>query len=313
MAIKHAFASGKSDGGDATLVRPSNWNADHVIDSQIGLPLVVTPTMPAADTVALFGRKVAGRMLPAYIGPSGLDSVVQSYLARNKIGWIQPNGNATTISSVGLVATATGTATTANVATTNQHTWMRRLDYLVTTAATTAVAGFRSSAAQFGRGNAAGVGGFTMVCRFGPATGVATSTNRCFVGMMNSTAAPTDVNPSTLVNMFGFGWDAADTNIQFFNNDASGTATKTDLGATFPRPTSDRANVYEVALFCAPNGSTIGYQFTNLSTGDTVSGSVTTDIPGTTTLLAPKGYMSVGGTSSVIGIALMSLYVESDS
>lgn len=29
MAIKHAFVSGKSDGGDATLVRPSNWNADH--------------------------------------------------------------------------------------------------------------------------------------------------------------------------------------------------------------------------------------------------------------------------------------------
>jgi hypothetical protein len=28
--IKHAFTSGKSDGGDATLVRPSNWNADHV-------------------------------------------------------------------------------------------------------------------------------------------------------------------------------------------------------------------------------------------------------------------------------------------
>ena len=29
MAIKHAFTSEKSDGGDATLVRPSNWNADH--------------------------------------------------------------------------------------------------------------------------------------------------------------------------------------------------------------------------------------------------------------------------------------------
>ena len=28
--ITHAFVSGKSDGGDATLVRPSNWNAAHV-------------------------------------------------------------------------------------------------------------------------------------------------------------------------------------------------------------------------------------------------------------------------------------------
>lgn len=31
MSITHAFTSAKSDGGDATLVRPSNWNADHVL------------------------------------------------------------------------------------------------------------------------------------------------------------------------------------------------------------------------------------------------------------------------------------------
>lgn len=30
MGVKHAFTSAKSDGGDTTLVRPSNWNADHV-------------------------------------------------------------------------------------------------------------------------------------------------------------------------------------------------------------------------------------------------------------------------------------------
>lgn len=29
MPIKHAFVSAKSDGADTTLVRPSNWNADH--------------------------------------------------------------------------------------------------------------------------------------------------------------------------------------------------------------------------------------------------------------------------------------------
>ena len=29
MAIKHAFTSAKEDGADATLVRPSDWNAEH--------------------------------------------------------------------------------------------------------------------------------------------------------------------------------------------------------------------------------------------------------------------------------------------
>jgi hypothetical protein len=32
MAIKHAFQSSKSDGADSSLVRPSNWNADHTIE-----------------------------------------------------------------------------------------------------------------------------------------------------------------------------------------------------------------------------------------------------------------------------------------
>jgi hypothetical protein len=30
MPLKHPFVSGKSDGGDATLVKPSNWNDVHI-------------------------------------------------------------------------------------------------------------------------------------------------------------------------------------------------------------------------------------------------------------------------------------------
>ena len=32
--VTHPFVSAKADGGDATLVRPSNWNAGHTIDMQ---------------------------------------------------------------------------------------------------------------------------------------------------------------------------------------------------------------------------------------------------------------------------------------
>jgi hypothetical protein len=31
VSLKHAFNNPKSDGGDATVVRPSNWNAEHVL------------------------------------------------------------------------------------------------------------------------------------------------------------------------------------------------------------------------------------------------------------------------------------------
>jgi hypothetical protein len=32
MAIKHTFQSSKTDGSDTSLVRPSNWNADHTLE-----------------------------------------------------------------------------------------------------------------------------------------------------------------------------------------------------------------------------------------------------------------------------------------
>lgn len=300
------------DTGVPNKITVANFAAEVARDGRLVFNAASTPATPAASTMAMFGRKVAGRMLPAFIGPSGLDSVLQPSIARNKIAFANACGNSTTLSTLGLVISGTGTATAANVATTNIHTWSKRLDYLVTVAATTAVAGWRSAAAQFGTGNAAGLGGFHHICRFGPSTGVATATSRCFVGLTNSTAAPTDVNPSSLTNMIGVGWDNGDTNIQIMRNDGSGTATKIDLGASFPKPSADRSQIFEIGLFCAPNTTTINYEFTDIGSGAVATGSFSTDIPSNTTLLAPKGYMSVGGTSAVVGLALCSLYIETD-
>lgn len=57
MTITHAFTSGKSDGADTTLVRASNWNADHVIgDGTLAINAsssVATFTLSANSLVAL--------------------------------------------------------------------------------------------------------------------------------------------------------------------------------------------------------------------------------------------------------------------
>ncbi|MFN4202537.1 MAG: DUF2793 domain-containing protein [Tabrizicola sp.] len=283
-------------------------------DGQLRLPTIATPAAPAADGLKMFGRKVGGRAMPAFMGPSGLDSALQPSLARNKVGMWLATGNGGTDTAWGLALTGGGTATGENVATTNLHTYMRRRSWRVTTASTTATAGLRCNYLQWTLGGpAAGRGGFHTVWRWGPATGVATPTTRAFVGMRGSVAAPTDVNPSTLTNLCGMGWDDADANIQFIHNDGTGAATKIDLGASFPRPTVDLTSVYEVALF-APPGTTqsLSYEVTDLASGAVATGTVTTDIPALTQLLAPYGYISVGGTSSVIGFAVMSLYIESD-
>ncbi|MBL9051708.1 MAG: hypothetical protein JNK19_16470, partial [Tabrizicola sp.] len=281
---------------------------------QLRLPVIATPASPSAGGLKLFGRAIAGRNLPAFVGPAGLDSALQPTFARNKMGLFLAAGNGGADSLVGMAFGSTGTATTANVATTNLHTLIRRREYLVTTAATTAVVGFRGAAQQWLLGGpASGQGGFHMVSRWGPATGVATATTRAFFGMRGSAAAPTDVNPSTLTNICGMGWDNGDANIQFIHNDGAGTATKINLGAAFPRPNVDRTAVYEIALF-APPGTTqqLNYEVTDLVSGAVATGTVTTDLPSTTTLLTPWSQYSVGGTSSVIGMMVSNCYVESD-
>ena len=315
-----APGGGGSPGGATGEVQYNNAGAfagaaDVEIETgQLRLAAIATPTAPAADGVKLFGRSVGGRAMPAFMGPSGLDSALQPHMGHNRVALMRAIGSSTVLHVLGMLSGTTGTATSAAVGTTNRHSRMARLEYLVTTASTSAVVGFRGSSVQWTLGaSTAGDGGFHMVYRWAPATGVATATHRAFAGMRGNTAAPSDVEPSTLTSMCGMGWDAADTNIQFMHNDASGIATKIDLGASFPVPTVDRTSVYEIALF-APPGTTqsLSYEVTDLVSGAVATGTVTTDLPATSQLLVPYNYMSVGGTSSVVGIAIMGLYIESD-
>jgi hypothetical protein len=311
---------GGSPGGVSGEVQWNNGGAfagaaDVEIEGgQLRLPAIETPATPVAGGLKLFGRSLAGRIMPAFVGPSGLDSALQPHIGRNKVSFAVPNGNSTLLSVMGMALTATGTATAKNWAATNRYTRMRGLEYLVTTASTSALAGWRGAAQQFTvGGGAAGDGGFTHICRWGPATGVATATSRAFVGLLASTSVQTDVETSSRTLFCGMGWDAADANIQFMHNDGSGTATKIDLGSSFPVPTTDRAHIYELAMFSPPGPTqSLSYEVTDLVTGAVATGTVTTDLPGTSTALNPYGIMSVGGTSSVTGICLFSLYLETD-
>ncbi len=314
MGLRHAYAATGTN--DATKqVSVDRWNADHVIDDFLDFPAIATPAAPPSNVVRLFGRDVGGRILPAIRGPSGIDTSLQPFLGRNKVGMFMPLGNGGTDSQVGYAVTAVGTAQTTAVATTNFVTYMRRREWAITTASTTAVAGIRGNAQQFGLGGtAADRGGFFMVYRWGVGRGATVATHRAFAGLRAAVAAPTDVNPSTLLNMCGMGYDSGDTNIQFMRNDGTGSATKIDLGASFPKPTVNDSTMYELVMF-APPGTTqaLSYLVTNLVTGATASGSVTTDLPATTTLLNIDSYASVGGTSSTIGFVTAGFYIETDN
>ena len=270
------------------------------------------PAAPAAGVARVFGRSVGGRMMPAFKGPSGLDSALQPSFSRNKVSFVIPQGNSVSTANIGLTLTANGTATLTNVATTNLHNSMRRLNYLTTTASTSATCGFRHSAAMWFRGTpGTGLGGFHFTCRFGPATGAAANaTRRAFCGFSSSTVLPTDVDPTTISNIIGVGAGQADTDYFIMHRTNTGAAVKVNTGIS--KSAADATEVYELSMFAAPSSDSVSFEFINLTTGQTFLHTATTSLPAPTTLLAPSCYYSVGGTNSVIGVALMGLYIETD-
>ncbi|MBS0330804.1 MAG: hypothetical protein JSR30_13185 [Proteobacteria bacterium] len=278
----------------STVLLPSNGSAG--------------PTTPPAGFTGLFVKPQGGRLMPAFVGPSGLDSVLQPHLAKNGWGSWKPTFTGTTISAIGGPAlTATGTATSAPWAATSLHTRVQRVDYLVTTAATTAVAGYRVAAATWRMDY-----GFHWIFRTCPATGATVSTRRCFIGLAASTAAPTDVNPSTLLNVLGLGYDAADTNWQVMVNDGTGTCTKIDTGLA--RPSSDRQTMYSIIIFSPPGGAWVGFRIVDEATGSFYeSAQISTNVPATTQNLTPNCYASVGGTSSVVGLTFGGMWFDTDN
>lgn len=268
---------------------------------------------PASGGLKVVSRYDAGRSMPFFMGTDGLLRDFQVSLARSAPMIWRPIPNANTLTTLGSASpTGTGTATAANIAVTNRLTLTPRLEYLVTVAASNAVAGFRGTVPMVTVGGAsAGLGGFGFICRWYPATGVSTATTRALAGLSTATAAPTDVEPSTYLNCIVMGWDAADTNVQVMHNDGSGTCTKIDLGSSFAVPTSDRSVLYELALY-SPKGTTqtVYYRVTELISGAVATGTISTNLPGTSNMLNPRGYMSVGGTSSVIGIGFCGVYLD---
>lgn len=312
MSIKHTYtATGTNDGTKQVSV--TRWNDAHSIDVD-GIPIPChssLPASPAAGSLIAFARSLAGREMLTYLDSDGFDAPTQTLFGRTRPTFWFPVNAATTLTFNGAATlTATGTATAATVAAGNLYNSAVHTEFLVTPASTSATAGYRTTTAHYWRGNGAGLGGFFHIARVGFATGTTVATRRAFIGMAAATTVPTDVQPSSQLNIVGAGYDAADANWQLMFNDGTGTATKYDTGIA--RPSADRTTVVEVIIHAPVNGGNVTVQVVDLVTGATFSQTEATDLPSTTTLLAPRAYASVGGTSSVVGLGLFSLYIESD-
>lgn len=321
MALKHNFQSTFADGADPDQVQPSHWNEAHVIDSDgITIPAHSTvPSAPAADNVTIFCKEKANRALPAFVGPSGLDSSLQPFLATNKMGLWMPPGNATGVPGVfGMAApSSTGTVTARNVATTNILTRAKRLGY-VSAATAGSLAAQYGGAAQFTTGTGTGLGGFHVVIRFGVSDAAAVSGARMFVGVSSTTAAPTNIEPNTMTNSVGIAQLSTDATQWYLVYGGSAAQTAIALGTTLGAPTLTNT-LWELALFSPPGSNgVVHYQVTNLGSGVTVTGTLTPTTPGTqtpanTTLMVQRIFRTNNATALAVAFDVSSIYIETDN
>ena len=276
------------------------------------------PSAPASGNLTIYSKAIAGRMMLKQIGPSGLNTAFQPLLARNKIGYWCPPGNATTVPGVlGFTAyTVVTTAVLRTIATSNLFARMRRLGFPSTTSAG-AAAGARVAVAQVTVGDGAGNGGFFKVIRWGISDAVFKSACRTFIGVSSSTGAPSNGEPSALTNSIGMGHGAADTTMHIYYG-GSAAQTPIDLGASFPANTTN-IDVYELALF-APSSSnnTVYYEVTRINTGDRATGTLTgtagTVLPSSSTLLTySQNWRNNNANAAAVGFDIMSDYIETDN
>lgn len=314
MAVKHAKVSAKTDGGDSSLVLPSDWNAEHVTDADgqkfLSRTSTGNPSATSANYANIFFKTVAGKPVPKFIDEFGIDTELQASLFYKKVRGMMIGGDGSSNNSMIGMAAYTGVgSTTRTPASTSAFTRMARHGY-VSAATAGSMASLRGGSYLISLGDGSGNGGFYRAWRFGCSDAATVSGARQFVGVANSISAPTNVDPAGLTNAIGIGNGASDTNLKIFYG-GSAAQTPVDLGANFPANTIS-ADVYDFVLYAPPSSNnTVYYAVRRVGTSNETSGTLTgtagTALPSSSTFLNPMWmYRTNNATALAVGIDLMS-------
>ncbi len=238
--------------------------------------------------------------IPQYSSTSIIPSVGPSETFR---GVTTTNGSTTLTTVGGGTTTAIASAILRSNASTTTLTRQIRLGQQPSSTSSNAPCGQRGSALLWYVG-----GGFRFTIGMGVSDTAFSAGCKQFYGMANTTSLLTftdAVSISSLLNIIGFGSDgASDTNLQFFYNDGSGTATKIDLGASFPSNRTSGAEFtgfYVLEIYNPGNSTDIYYRAKNLENHALVEGVVSTNVPADTVGLTCHAQRNMPGAGGVNG------------
>lgn len=275
-------------------------------DARINLTGITTePSASPTDTLHFYAKKIAGRMVPKTIGPTGSDVPLQNAVWQTMITeWTQNNATAGVWKNT--VGASAGTFTTALPTTTSLYTSQKRARYANVVTTTNQVLGLCNTEAQFFAGNTAGQGGFFFHTRCG--FDVWTNAGRFFAGMATGTTV-ISAEPSALNNTVGFCIDAADATgaISFLTRSTSATKASTGFSAATGKG-------YDLYIYLPPNSSSYGWRIVDINAGTEASGTATATPPAVNTMLTANVLASNAALTPVTSIQLgiSKIYVETE-
>lgn len=312
-------AGGSPGGADGELQYKSGSSFAGAANVEVasGNLKLVSTTDPAAPTggVIMYSKSIAGKHIPKIIGPSGIDTALQTGFHGNAIMMVSPTSSNSAPDTIGgTLTTITTISSLQTIASSNP--WLATFRKRFTTTATAGnTSGMRTSYVQWFRGNVAGFGGFFFRAQLGHNTNL--NGSQLFVGLCQSgvALAATAGAVSALVNMIGMGYDTTDANTGnwfLYRNDGTGTAVKVDLGASAVR--SNVGHGYDLIIYCPPGVATAIYvRITNLHTSAVVlDTSYTTYIPAVNTGMAFKAEVNNGAVAAAANVEVAKVYIETD-
>jgi hypothetical protein len=280
-------------------------------------PLDLTATnvaAPAAGTVRLFRREIAGQQVPAFMEPDGRSAPLQPALAYRAVARWNPPGNATTFPGLDGMVTPNTTGFTVqarNVTVGNALLRARRIGF-ITAATAGSVGQFRVAQAQYTIGDGS-QGGFTFVMRFGVSDPNVLSGAMMFVGM-RAPSTPTNVSPFDLTNCIGVAHDSFGSLYFMVRGAVSGNLDAAMVnfgsGAYIPVPNQD---LLELIIHAPVGGSGVHMQLTLMNTNQVASAFFLASVcPLPNQLLAAPWCYRSNNTSAVqVGLDVASIYIES--
>jgi hypothetical protein len=276
-------------------------NTDKFLVSDSGIVKYRTATQLIADilTVTNTGTNGAATLTGNTLNIPVYESSLIPKLQGNEIwrGHTFRNNSTTFDSSTGLTLSTSGTNTARSVATTSYATKSIRMGVTASIVGTGRYSGIRGGVLLWYV-----TGGFMYIGEFNISdTATATGTHN-FWGLASSTSdlligGISNDQPSALTNIIAFANDSGDANLQIMHNDASGTATKIDLGASFPSNRTAGAaitTIYSCYLYNAPGSTDIIYRIVNKETGAVAQGTLNTNLPASTVGLNFFGARTMG-------------------